>query len=112
MTLNLLPPFTFVFPFCEKASLLPGSKGVAHKKHRREKKSSRRSDRVSAEWGGPIGRPAGRPYNGITLFLPKERLARPTQRMNAASWFLRGTPLLLGQAMLGIQQGLRLLVEK
>jgi hypothetical protein len=27
--------------------------------------------------GGPIGRPAGRPYDGITLFLGEERLARP-----------------------------------
>jgi hypothetical protein len=27
--------------------------------------------------GGPIGRPAGRPYNGFTLFLGKEGLARP-----------------------------------
>ena len=35
--------------------------------------------------GGPIGRPAGRPYNGITLFLPKERLARPIQEMKGAS---------------------------
>jgi hypothetical protein len=26
---------------------------------------------------GPIGRPAGRPYIGIPLFLRKERLARP-----------------------------------
>jgi hypothetical protein len=34
--------------------------------------------------GGPIWRPAWRPYNGITLSLGKERLARPTQKMNRA----------------------------
>jgi len=53
--------------------------------------------------GGPIGRPAGRPYNAITLPLGKERLARPTQKMNRALWFLRATPLLPGRAMLEIQ---------
>jgi len=30
-------------------------------------------------------------------------IARPTQRMNAASWFLCATPLLPGRAMLEIQ---------
>jgi hypothetical protein len=65
------------------------------KKHRREKNSSRRSNRFSALRGGPIGRPAarlsspksGRPYNGITLFLRKERLARPVQEMIHAYGF-------------------------
>jgi len=47
------------FLFCEKATLWPGSKGIARKKHRLEKNSSRRSDRVSAKEGGRIGaRPA------------------------------------------------------
>jgi hypothetical protein len=41
------------------------------KKHRRDKNSSRSPDLFSAERGRPIGRPAGRPYNGITLFLRK-----------------------------------------
>jgi hypothetical protein len=72
---------------------------MMRKKHRREKNSSPESDRVSAEGGGRFGRPdfaelpsglsprvedsrvAGRPYNGITRFVPKERLARPVQEM-------------------------------
>jgi hypothetical protein len=46
--------------FCSKASLWPGSKGVARKKQRWEKNSARRSCRASAEWGGPLGRPVTR----------------------------------------------------
>jgi hypothetical protein len=30
--------------------------------------------------GGPLGRPAGRPYMGIPLFSEKERFARPCPR--------------------------------
>jgi hypothetical protein len=41
-----------------------------------------------------IGRPARRPYNGITLLLGEKGLARPTQKMNPASWFFRAMPLL------------------
>ena len=89
--------------FCGKTSLWPGSKGVVRKKHRREKNCSRRPRRVSAERGGPIGRPAGRPYIGLTLFLEEEELARPTQKMNRASWFLRTTLLLPGRAPAEIQ---------
>jgi hypothetical protein len=61
---------------------------------------------------GPIGRPAGRPYIGIPLFLGKEGLARPVQEMMRASWFFRATPLLPGQAMPEIQSILRPLGEK
>ena len=99
--------------FCEKVMLWPGSRGDTRKKHRPSYFGLRISDfgffwfsfsiRIPQFGGGPIGRPAGRPYNGITLFLGKERLARPTQRMNAASWFLCATPLLPGRAMLEIQ---------
>ncbi|HEX7371696.1 MAG TPA: hypothetical protein VF372_02685 [Thermodesulfobacteriota bacterium] len=53
--------------------------------------------------GGPIGRPAGRPYNGINLSTGKEWLARPVQEMKGASWFFRAMPLLPGRAMLEIQ---------
>jgi len=67
---------------------------------------------ASAERGGPIVRPAGRPYIGLTLFLRKEGLARPTQKMKAASWFFRAKPLLPGRAMPEIQEGLQLLAEK
>jgi len=62
--------------------------------------------------GGPIGRPAGRPYIGITLFLPEERLARPAQKMIAASWFLRVTRLLPGPATPAIRSIFCLLGEK
>jgi hypothetical protein len=82
------------------------------KKHRREKNSSRRSNRFSAERGGPIGRPAGRPYNGIILLLGKELLARPVQEMIHALWFLGITALLPGRAMPEIQQSLRPFAEK
>jgi hypothetical protein len=47
--------------------------------------------------------PSGHPYNGITLFFPKERLARPIQEMIRALWFLRITALLPGRAMPAIQ---------
>ena len=40
--------------------------------------------RLSAVRGGPIGRPAGPPYLGRTLFLRKEGLARPAQDMRVA----------------------------
>jgi len=60
--------------------------------------------------GRAIGRPvdktrlrAGRPYNGLTLFLAEEKLARPVQEMRRASWFLRATPFLSGRAMPEIQ---------
>jgi hypothetical protein len=64
-------------------------------------------NRASAGCGGPIGRP----YIGTTLFLGKESLARPAQEMIAASWFLRATPLLSGQAMPKTQSILPLLAE-
>jgi hypothetical protein len=86
-----------------KVRLWPGSKGITRKKHRREKNSLRRSPHASAEDGGRIGPPAGRPYIGLTLFLGKEWLARPAQEMRVASWFLRVMPLLPGQAMTKIQ---------
>jgi len=91
------------------------------KKHRREENSSRSSHPLSAERGGPIGRPAGRPYKGITLFLPKNGLpalyhtryrARPVQEMIPALWFLRITALLPGRAMPEIQETLQPLAEK
>jgi hypothetical protein len=41
-----LPTFTFAIPFSsKKASLWPGSKGVARKKHRREKNSHEKKGR-------------------------------------------------------------------
>ncbi len=128
--LGLAPLRFYSLFFYGKPSLWPGSKAVMRKKHRREKNSSRRSNRFSAERGGPIGRPdfgelpsglslrvedsraAGRPYNGITLFLRKERLARPVQEMIQALWFLRITALLPGRAMPEIQSILSLLGEK
>jgi hypothetical protein len=55
---------------------------------------------------GELSRAAGRPYNGITLFLGKERLARPTQKMNRALWFFRGMTLLPGRAMLDFLKNL------
>jgi len=74
--------------------------------HRREKNFPRRSFHASAECGGPRGRPAGRPYNAITWFAKKERLARPAQEM------MRATPLLPDGATPEIQITLRLLDEK
>jgi hypothetical protein len=90
--------YFFGFLSYEKVNLWPGGKGVARKKHRREENSSRRSDRVSSERGGPSGRPAGRPNNGTTMFLGQEGLARPAREMINASWFFRATPLLPGLA--------------
>jgi len=82
--------YFFGFLSYEKVSLWPGSKGVARKKHRREKNSNRRSDRVSSKRGGPTGRP----YDGTTMVLGQEGLARPAREMINASWFFRATPLL------------------
>ena len=56
--------------------------------------------------------PRRAPYIGITLFLRKELLARPTQKTQGASWFLRVTPLLPGRATPEIQSIFRLLGEK
>ncbi len=50
------------------------------KKHRQEKNSSRRSNRFSAERGGRIGRPAGRPCNGITLLSRENGLPAQTKK--------------------------------
>ena len=74
------PPSLFKSFFCSKPSLWPGSPafgGIARKKHRWGKNSIRRSSLASAEWGGPLGRPAGRPYIGKPLFSEKERPALP-----------------------------------
>jgi len=83
--------------------LWPGREGVARKKHRREKICNRWSDRVSAEWGGPIGRPAGLAYKAMTMIGGKERFARPAQGLKRASWFLRAMPFLPGPARPEIQ---------
>jgi hypothetical protein len=107
---------------CVKANLWPGSKGVARKKHRLSYFGLRiflvfffnphSAIGIPQFGGGPIGRPAGRPYMGRTLFLGKERLARPVQETRRASWFLRATPLLPGRAMPEIQFIFRPLGEK
>jgi hypothetical protein len=83
---------------CEKASLGLESKGVAQKKDRRQKNSRRRSDRVSAEGGGPIGHAKyGKTEPGLPgheLILPKigrrERVLygmQPCPRLRADSCF-------------------------
>jgi hypothetical protein len=59
-----------------------------------------------------LGRPAGRSYNVRTMFLEKERLARPGQEMGCASWFLRTMPLLPGRATPEIQPFSRIIGEK
>jgi len=51
----------------------------------------------------PSGARPGRPYIRLTLFLEKEGLARPTQEMKCASWFLHAKPLLSGLATPEIQ---------
>jgi hypothetical protein len=48
-------------------------------------------------------RAPGRPYIRLTLFPEKEDLARPTQELRCASWFLLATPLLLSRAPPEIQ---------
>jgi hypothetical protein len=53
----------------EKVSLWPGSKGIARKKHRREKNSTRRFPRTSAERGGPSGHPTSSFQPAMTIFL-------------------------------------------
>ena len=65
--------------------LWPGGKELLGKKHRSGWPSSGKLRPASAGCGGLIGRPAGRPYNGITLFLGKEGLARLVHEMEAAS---------------------------
>ena len=82
------------------------------KKHRREKNSIRSSNRFSAGRGGPLGRPAGRPYNGVILFSAKERLARPVRELIPALWFLRIMSLLPGRAMPANQDSLCPFAEK
>jgi len=64
---------------------------------------------ASAEWGGPLGRPAGRPYTGKALFSEKDRFARPSQETRCASWFLRAMPLLPGRVCPEVQSSLHLL---
>jgi len=67
------------------------------------KSPARRFSRASAEWGGPIKLPFGRPYIGIPLFLGKERLARPVQEREACLMVFRATSFLPGRAMPEIQ---------
>jgi hypothetical protein len=62
--------------------------------------------------GGRIGRPAGRPYIRITRLSAKEWFARPAEKMNPASWFLRATSLLPGLATPDIQYLFRLFGKK
>jgi hypothetical protein len=92
-------------PFLRKSKL------VARKKGRYAEKASAGKEIQSGitpcfrKARRAIGRPArsrvlstGRPYNGFNLLRGKEGLARPTQKMNPASWFLRAMPLLSGRA--------------
>jgi len=90
--LRSCPPSLLRVLFLLKPSLWPGSKSMARKKHRRGKNSARRSCLASAEWGGPPGRPAGRPYIGILLFSEKERPARPVQETICAHGFSAQRP--------------------
>jgi len=94
-------PLNACLPSLLRLSFLRKSKLVARKQGRYAKKAAaqlfRISDcrfriflfsfsiRIPQFGGGPIGRPAGRAYNGITLFLGEEGLARPAQEMMRAS---------------------------
>jgi len=100
------------FLFCCKTSLWSGSKGVARKKHRREKNSIQRSPRASAESGGPAGDPPDRPYADSARGWGSGAVPARSKKMIGASWFLRATSLLPGRAMPGIQCGLGLLAKK
>ena len=65
--------------------LWPGGKGLGFKKHRPGDPCSRRLRLASASAGGPIGRPAGRPYKDKTFQGLRERLADPAHEMKDAS---------------------------
>jgi len=54
----------------------------------------------------------GRSYNRLTWFLGEEKLARPTQKMNRASWFFRPMTLLSTRATPEIESIFRLFGKK
>jgi len=102
----------FRFSFLGKSELVPRKQGRWAEKASAGKVFNAEIPPASEKRGGPIGRPAGRPYNAITWFLGKEQLARPTQKMDGALWFLRATPLLPSLATPEILSILRLLGKK
>jgi len=94
------PPSRLRLPFLRKSKLVARKQG--HCAEKASAQSFRIADfgfwifwvfffnphsaiRIPQFGGGPIGRPARRPYTAITLSLGKEPLARPTQKMNRAS---------------------------
>jgi hypothetical protein len=71
------PPHFWGSHFRGKASLWPGGKELVRKKHRPGGPSSRRLRAASAGCGGPIGRPAGRPYKERTPSLGVRAVCPP-----------------------------------
>jgi len=90
-----LPPHFYDSLSCQKAILWPGSKGVARKKHRREKNSIRRSPRASAERGGPVGDPPDRPYADSTRGCASGAVPARPKKWNAPHDFSAQRPCFL-----------------
>jgi hypothetical protein len=81
--------------FWQKAILWPGSRGVARKKHRREKYSIRRSPPASSERGGPVGDPPDRPYADSTRGRGSGAVPARAKKWNAPHDFSAQRPCFL-----------------
>jgi hypothetical protein len=78
-------PFTLAYPFSEKIHHVARRQGRGAQNASAGKELSREVLPASAERGGPIGRPPDCPSKAMTMFVGKERLARPDQEMTSAS---------------------------
>ena len=79
------PRIGYGFDISRMLGLWAGGKELLGKKHRPGLPISWGLRPASSGCGGLNGRPAGRPYNGITLSSEKEWLARPVHEIKTAS---------------------------
>jgi hypothetical protein len=79
----------------------PGAKGVARRKHRRVNPFPGGSDRLPQEGAGRSGDRRASLSGEEAVTGIRDRLARPVQGIEVASWLLRATPLTPGLAAEG-----------
>jgi hypothetical protein len=110
---DTLPPFTLVNPFsAHKQACGPEARALRAKSIGGKRNPAGDLPVLPQNEAGESGAQAGVPTSESPGSQGKEKLARPAQEMKRASWFLRATPLLLGQAPPEIHPTLRQLGEK